>query len=81
MKIGTENDMPMLKFSDRVKGILARSIECSVVVKLLGRTIGYRVLYNRIMALWKPSREVSSLIWTMGISLSIWIIMRIMLMY
>ena len=33
-------------------------MECSVVVKLLGRTIGYKALQNRIMALWKPSGEV-----------------------
>ena len=33
-------------------------MDCSVIVNLLGRTIGYKVLYNRIMALWKPSGEV-----------------------
>ena len=47
VKIGTENDMPTIKFSERVKGILARSMECSVVVKLLGRNVGYKVLFNR----------------------------------
>ena len=58
VKIGTENDMPTIRFSDRVKGILACSMDCSVIVKLLGRTIGYKVLQNRIMALWKPSSEL-----------------------
>ena len=50
--------MPTIKFSNRVKCILARSMECSVVVKLLGRTIGYKVLFNRLTALWKPSGEI-----------------------
>ena len=58
VKIGTENDMPTIKFSERVKEILARSMECSIVVKLLGRNVDYKLLFNRLMALWKPSGEI-----------------------
>ena len=58
MKIGIENDMPTISFFDRVKGILARSMDRSVSVKLLGKTIGYKALQNRIMSLWKPSGEL-----------------------
>ena len=57
MKIGTKNDMPTISFSDRVKGILARLMDRSVIVKLLGKTIGYKALQNKIMSLWKPSGE------------------------
>ncbi|KAH1128922.1 hypothetical protein J1N35_000300 [Gossypium stocksii] len=70
--VGCENDFELLKgdvnttlidgvstitFSDRIKEILFREMELTVVVKLLGRNIGYNALYNRIMFLWKPNVE------------------------
>ena len=53
VKMGVEDDMPTINFSNREKGILARSMNQSVVVKLLGKYIGYKALYSRISALCK----------------------------
>ncbi|MBA0598109.1 hypothetical protein Gorai_007887, partial [Gossypium raimondii] len=50
------NGIPGIEFSDRIKKILVRDMESAVVVKLLGRNIGYGALYNRIVSLWKPSQ-------------------------
>ncbi|PPR86803.1 hypothetical protein GOBAR_AA33884 [Gossypium barbadense] len=50
------NGIPAINFSERLKNILIRDMETTVVVKLLGRNIGYGVLYNRISSLWKPSQ-------------------------
>ena len=51
---GNEDDMPTISFSDRVKCILAKTMESTVIVKLLGRSIGYKALHSRIVSLWKP---------------------------
>ena len=42
VKMGMDNDIPTINFSERVKGILAHSMDRSVIVKLLGKTIGSR---------------------------------------
>ena len=55
--IGSEDDMPTIRFSNRVKSILASKMEHSVIVKLLGKSIGYKALHSRIVALWKPMME------------------------
>ncbi|KAH1091033.1 hypothetical protein J1N35_018290 [Gossypium stocksii] len=50
------NRIPAIDFSDRLRNILVRDIETTVVVKLLGWNIGYGVLHNCISSLWKPSQ-------------------------
>ncbi|MBA0807918.1 hypothetical protein Gohar_023693 [Gossypium harknessii] len=50
--------VPAITFSDRIKEILFKEMELTVVVKLLGRNIGYNALYNRIMFLWKPANSI-----------------------
>ncbi|KAH1056824.1 hypothetical protein J1N35_034889 [Gossypium stocksii] len=43
--------MPAIEFSDRIKEILFKEMERTVIVKLLGRNIGYNALFNRILFL------------------------------
>ena len=57
VSIGSEDDMPTICFSDRVKSILASKMENSVIVKLLGKSIGYKTLHSRIVSLWKPTSD------------------------
>ncbi|MBA0709282.1 hypothetical protein Golax_024322 [Gossypium laxum] len=45
------NGIPAIDFSDRITKILIKGMEFTVVVKLLGRNIGYGALYNRITSL------------------------------
>ncbi|KAH1106426.1 hypothetical protein J1N35_010194 [Gossypium stocksii] len=52
----TANGILSFKFSNRIKQILVKEMELTLVIKLLGRNIGYVVLYNRISILWKPSK-------------------------
>ncbi|KAH1115082.1 hypothetical protein J1N35_008460 [Gossypium stocksii] len=47
------NGVPAISFSDRVKEILFKEMELTVVSKLLGRSIGYNTLHNCISSLWK----------------------------
>ena len=54
VKMGVEDDMPTIIFSEKVKGTLTRSMNPSVTVKLLGKAIRYKALQNRIISLWKP---------------------------
>ena len=37
---------------------MANSMRNFVVVKLLGKSIGYQTLWTRIHALWKPTGEI-----------------------
>ncbi|KAG8493637.1 hypothetical protein CXB51_011699 [Gossypium anomalum] len=49
------NGVPTINFSGRVKEILFKEMELTVVIKLLGWSIGYNTLHNRIISLWKPT--------------------------
>ena len=57
VSIGSEDDMPTICFSNRVKSIMVSKMENSVIVKLLGKSIGYKALHLRTVSLWKPISE------------------------
>ena len=48
-----EGNMPSIKFSARVHAKLSEPWKNSVVVKLLGRPLGYRALCTRLNVMWK----------------------------
>ncbi|MBA0561535.1 hypothetical protein Golob_018354 [Gossypium lobatum] len=50
------NGIPTIAFSGRIKEILFKDMELTIVLKLLGRSIGYNALHNRILSLWKPAK-------------------------
>ncbi|KAL4297374.1 hypothetical protein GQ457_12G006380 [Hibiscus cannabinus] len=50
---------PVIRFSDRIHDMVDAKLESSVIVRLLGRAIGYNALLNRIRSLWNPSGEVA----------------------
>ncbi|PPD88680.1 hypothetical protein GOBAR_DD14380 [Gossypium barbadense] len=54
ISVSLEGPYPEIVLSDRMQEILDRSMERIVVVRLLGLTIGYRALLNKIQILWKP---------------------------
>ncbi|KAL4303605.1 hypothetical protein GQ457_10G024780 [Hibiscus cannabinus] len=56
--ISTSGDYPSIKFSARVHDQIDRSTRNVVIVRLLGRNIGYGTLLNRLHALWKPKGEI-----------------------
>ncbi|MBA0695910.1 hypothetical protein Goari_002507 [Gossypium aridum] len=49
------NGIPSIEFSDRIHQILIRDMENIVILKFLGRNIGYSILQNKVYSLWKPS--------------------------
>ncbi|MBA0649905.1 hypothetical protein Goklo_017415 [Gossypium klotzschianum] len=50
------NGIPTIDFSKRIKKVLVKDMETTAIVKLLGRNIGYGVLFNQITSHWKPSQ-------------------------
>lgn len=48
------NDTPSIEFSKRINQILVKDMANTVVLKLLGRNIGFSVLQNKLYNLWKP---------------------------
>lgn len=51
--------MPSISFSQKIHVQLIKPWQYTVVIKLLGRSIGYRALYNRLGALWSLTLEFS----------------------
>ncbi|KAK8360145.1 hypothetical protein V6Z12_A04G142800 [Gossypium hirsutum] len=54
----TIDGVPAITFSDRIKNILFREMELTVIVKLLGHNIAYNALHNCILSLWKPVNSI-----------------------
>ncbi|MBA0645776.1 hypothetical protein Goklo_013832, partial [Gossypium klotzschianum] len=52
----TINGILAIYFSDHLKKFLVNDMETTMVFKLLGRNIGYGVLHNHIVNLWKHSQ-------------------------
>ncbi|MBA0682268.1 hypothetical protein Goari_023999, partial [Gossypium aridum] len=53
------NGITTINFSYRIMKILFKEMEKTVVLKLLGRSISYVALHNRISSLWRPSKLFS----------------------
>lgn len=51
--------MPFIAFSDRVQQRLVKPYVHSVVVKILGRDLGYRVLMARLKSIWSVTKGFS----------------------
>lgn len=47
------NGIHSIKFSERINQLLIKDMSFTVVIKLLGRSIRYAALQNKIYALWK----------------------------
>ncbi|CAI0389774.1 unnamed protein product [Linum tenue] len=52
---GTFNGEPELRVSDSFRNKLSAPWQRTLVVRLLGRSIGYSTLCNRLKALWRPT--------------------------
>ena len=57
--ISEKGSIPSISFSKKIHAQLVKPWMNAVVVKLLGRTIGYRALWNRLNDLWKMSQGFS----------------------
>ncbi|KAK9038003.1 hypothetical protein V6N11_022896 [Hibiscus sabdariffa] len=57
-RLGISDGIPTIDFSSRVQDIALKSMEFTLVLKVLGRRIGYSTLYNRLIGLWKPSQPI-----------------------
>ncbi|KAK9003782.1 hypothetical protein V6N11_018679 [Hibiscus sabdariffa] len=52
--MNTEGKISSIQFSNRVHDQVDRNMRNAIVVRLLGRAIGFKMLWSRINALWKP---------------------------
>lgn len=55
IQTATINGTLAINFSDRIFQILVKHKDNAVVIKLLGRSIGFSVLQRKIYSLWKPT--------------------------
>ncbi|PPD98885.1 hypothetical protein GOBAR_DD04099 [Gossypium barbadense] len=58
IKKSTINGIPLIEFSERVHQFFIQDMSITIVLKLLGRNIGYVALFNRIHSLWRPSVSI-----------------------
>ncbi|KAK9001735.1 hypothetical protein V6N11_024433 [Hibiscus sabdariffa] len=56
--VGSENGVPTIDFSERVQTLALQSMDLTLVVKVLGRRIGYNTLHNMIYGIWKPTHPL-----------------------
>ncbi|KAL4304066.1 hypothetical protein GQ457_10G023950 [Hibiscus cannabinus] len=56
---GMVDGIPTIDFSARVHALIDSKLENSIIVRLLGRSIGFLALLNRIKLLWKPIGEIA----------------------
>ncbi|GMJ04099.1 hypothetical protein HRI_004079100 [Hibiscus trionum] len=54
VRVQADGAIPEITFSERVHAAIDKRLENSVIVRLLGKSIGYTALLTRIEALWKP---------------------------
>ncbi|KAL4283171.1 hypothetical protein GQ457_16G011860 [Hibiscus cannabinus] len=56
--VGGDAILPEISFSAQVHDAIDEELSNSVIIRLLGKSIGYRALLNRIQALWSPIGEL-----------------------
>lgn len=49
--------VPTMDFLERLHALIDDSMATTLVVKLLGKKIGYTALWNKACSLWKPMRR------------------------
>ncbi|KAL4311947.1 hypothetical protein GQ457_01G028250 [Hibiscus cannabinus] len=59
VRLGVEDGTPTIDFSDRLHHLIDKKLASSIVVRLLGRSIGYYALLSHIKALWRPIGEIA----------------------
>ncbi|KAL4346268.1 hypothetical protein GQ457_17G013020 [Hibiscus cannabinus] len=59
VRLGGSSTLPEIQFSNRVHDAIDAKLAHSVVIRLLGKSIGYRALLNRIQAMWNPNGALS----------------------
>lgn len=55
--ISLDGPYPQVRFSERVHSLIDENNKQIVIVRMLGRKIGYRALINRIESLWGLTSE------------------------
>ncbi|XP_039029072.1 uncharacterized protein LOC120163145 [Hibiscus syriacus] len=58
IRIGERDEIPFIDFSDRAQYLAIKSMDFTLVVKVLGCRVGYNTLHNRIYNIWKPSHPI-----------------------
>ncbi|KAI9101553.1 hypothetical protein K1719_023797 [Acacia pycnantha] len=58
VSIGLNGSIPTVDFADHIIETLNKKMGLAVVVKLLGRKIGYRQLRTQLQNLWKPTSQI-----------------------
>ncbi|KAL4341700.1 hypothetical protein GQ457_08G018670 [Hibiscus cannabinus] len=57
VRLMNDGPIPEIMFSDQVHDAIDKKLANSVIIRLLGKSIGYRALLNRIHSLWNLSGE------------------------
>ncbi|KAE8705424.1 hypothetical protein F3Y22_tig00110429pilonHSYRG01193 [Hibiscus syriacus] len=57
VQIDRSGPYPKTRFSKRVHESIEYNMRRSIIVRLLGKTIGYRMLWNKIKLLWQPQEQ------------------------
>ncbi|KAL4324940.1 hypothetical protein GQ457_11G023650 [Hibiscus cannabinus] len=56
--IDKSEPIPSIRFSNRVHERIDRNMRNAIIVRLLGRSIGYATLLNKMRAMWNPEGDI-----------------------
>ncbi|KAL4383861.1 hypothetical protein GQ457_15G017010 [Hibiscus cannabinus] len=59
VRVGGDASLPEIQFSDRVHDAIDAKLSTSVVIRLLGKSIGYRALLTHLQGMWSPRGDMS----------------------
>ncbi|MBA0736866.1 hypothetical protein Gogos_010355, partial [Gossypium gossypioides] len=71
------NGISAIEFSKCIQQILLKNMETTVVLKFLGKNIGYIALFNQISNLWRPSRpfnlmDIEMIVYGQYLTVQLW---------
>ncbi|KAK9166137.1 hypothetical protein Scep_001328 [Stephania cephalantha] len=55
---GVEDEVVHLRFSKKVQNKMNERMKNTLVIRVLGRSIGYKTLFNRMHILWNPKKHM-----------------------
>ncbi|KAL4364081.1 hypothetical protein GQ457_04G017110 [Hibiscus cannabinus] len=56
--VGVTDGILFIDFPPRVHDLAVKSFEFTLILKILGRCVGYTTFYNRLVSVWKPTRQI-----------------------
>ncbi|KAK8565149.1 hypothetical protein V6N12_058723 [Hibiscus sabdariffa] len=62
VRVGITDGVPFIDFSPRIQDLAVKSLEFTLVLKILEHRVGYSTLYNCLISIWKSSKSIKLIV-------------------